>query len=838
MSSYLDGLNPQQKEAVINTDGPLMILAGAGSGKTKTIISRIVYLIDKKKLKPWEILAVTFSNRAAKEIRERIHKQKPDIKESELNLTTFHSFCSKVLRYNGHLVGLKSNFSIYDTSESMAVVKELQKRNEIDPKKDPAQNILDLFDKIKNEGYYVGSKESLKKELKEHEYFYLFKEYEDELLKNNAVDFGGLITTVIKILEQNPDVLAKYGKKYKYVLVDEYQDTNKAQFKIIKLFGTIHQNITVVGDGDQCLIEGTLISTDRGEFPIEEIKVGDFVLASTGKYALASVPVSAVNKTFVSRNLIKITTDEGKVLISTKEHLHFAEDEYKSFDKDLVEINLLGGARQNSRIHKIKVLGEEKFSDDVGALYSSYQELSKNKSFQLKETISLTADPIEMVFGFDLKVGMNIINKEFEYETIVKIEEIEYEGYVYDLDIPIFHNYIANEIFTHNSIYSWRGAEIRNILDFEKAFPAAKILKLEENYRSSGNIIEAAVSLIKNNVLRKEKIMFTSNEIGEKIKLIDAYSGDAEGEFVADQIKKLMKNKVSPKEIAVFYRNNAQSRIIEDNFRKLKIPHQVIGGLKFYERKEIKDIIAYLQVIVNPSDEMSLLRVINTPSRGIGDKALQQIKEDSFNQEQRILEYLSNYQGTKKSQEGVLNFLDIIKTGSHMNKKKENLVDILDMILKKSGYLEILKKSTKYEDQARLENIKELKSSITHFVLNSEDKSLDAYLEAITLDRSEDNMIDGKVSLMTVHASKGLEFDYVFLVGAEENIFPSAQSIQRTIKELEEERRLFYVAITRARKQINILYARQRFVFGQVVFNEKSRFILELPSLNVEKIKI
>lgn len=647
MSNYLDGLNPQQKEAVLTTDGPMMILAGAGSGKTKTLISKIVHLLKTKDVQPWEILAVTFSNRAAKEMRERIHKELPEIASTSIQLSTFHAFCARVLRMQSAAIGLKSSFSIYDDSESTAVAKAILKRHDIDPKQINASGLLHFIDQLKNQGYYLNRPNfKLRKDVPLDKHWPYFEEYEKELANNNAVDFGSLITKVLELFENHPQILDYYTRKYKYLLVDEYQDTNRSQFDLIKLLASKHNNLCVVGDSDQ-------------------------------------------------------------------------------------------------------------------------------------------------------------------------------------------------------SIYSWRGAEIRNILDFEKVYPNAKILKLEENYRSSKNIIEAATEMIKKNMYRKEKNMFTNNIQGEKIKVFECVDGLREAQYVAQCINNLLKKKVSPKEIAVFYRTNAQSRGLEDGLRRLMIPYQIIGGLKFYERKEVKDVVAYLQVMMNPFDEISLLRVINTPARGIGDKTISSLIENSRSAGLNLFDYLKitiqknpKSLGGAKAIAGITKFVELIAKGQQMNLNGDSPSDIFEHIMDETGYIDILKASNKYEDQARIENLQELKSSIIQFLATSEDKTLTAYLETITLDRTEDNLDYGKVSLMTIHSSKGLEFDYVFVVGLEETMFPSGQSLGEGIERLEEERRLFYVSVTRARKELSLLYANSRLLYGKLVNNPPSRFISELPKSYISRFRV
>lgn len=838
---YLEGLNPQQKEAVLTTDGPMMILAGAGSGKTKTLISKIIHLFSHKKVKPWEILALTFSNRAANEMKNRLVKEVPDIDPKSLNLSTFHAFCAKVLRFNAIHLGLKSSFSIYDDSESLAIARAICKKHNLDQKKIPPTAICHFVDKVKNTGYYPKRKIALKKELKEDPLFPYYLEFETELLNNNAVDFGSLIVKTIELFENNPHILATYQTKYKYLLVDEYQDTNLAQFQLITLLASSHKNVCVVGDSDQCLESNSVISLDHGKSKnIQDILPSESVLSFS--HQLEPVGVSQIHKSFYDGKMYTIVLDSGESLTTTADHVGFIKVKESSafLSIDECKITYLGGSKC---LHKFEMFNLSRESNDIEELYDFFQRLEKGLSLSLKEEIILNNQRYSLIKTKDMSIGD--ILPTLKGEGVVQdIQKKDYKGYVYDLNIQGTHNYVANGIFTHNSIYSWRGAEIRNILDFEKTFPNAKILKLEENYRSSKNIIQAASEMIKNNILRKDKIMFTSNADGEKIKIYQCSDGEIESLYVAQAVSQLLKNKVPLKEIAIFYRNNSQSRGIEDSFRKYRIPYNIIGGQKFYERKEIKDLLAYLQVIANPMDEMSLLRIINMPTRGLGEKTIDSLKSKAKAEGLGLYYYLEKSIGSKpaslgspKVVAGVTEIVSIIREGIEMVLNNKTPLEIYINVLNKSNYLTILKASGKYEDQARVENLQELRTAISEFLNFSEVKTLGSYLETITLDRTEDNLDYGKVSLMTVHASKGLEFDHVFLIGTEENIFPSAQNALNS-NAMEEERRLFYVAVTRARKEMNILYALRRNVFGKPQANLASRFISELPKECVVRFRV
>jgi DNA helicase-2/ATP-dependent DNA helicase PcrA len=643
MGFNLNNLNEVQKQAVILTDGPVMILAGAGSGKTRTLVTRISYLLTEKNISPHQLLALTFSNKAAKEMRERISHDVPfDV--GTLQITTFHAFCARLLRSEANYLGLSRNFTIYDDGESKAIVKALLDRRGISTKEINPFEILNYLDGLKNNGYYPGRNVEGGAHPDDEFYEYI-SEYESELSRANAVDFGGLITAVIQLFEKFPEILERYQDRFKYVLVDEYQDTNRAQFELIRMLCGKRRNICVVGDEDQ-------------------------------------------------------------------------------------------------------------------------------------------------------------------------------------------------------SIYSWRGADIRNILDFEKIFPDVTVLKLEQNYRSSKTIIEAASCVIEKNTMRKGKHMWTSNPDGDAIEIVECFNDKDEAEFIAKETHKLNKSGVDYKEMAVFYRSNAQARLIEDALRKYKINYRVVGGVRFYERKEIKDILCYLRLVINSKDSLALSRIINVPARGVGTTSLRKLEVEAINANtslweiiEKIVDYSDEYSHIKlsaKIKSSLSEFVNLITELRILDQNKTKPSVIYEKALHESGYHAYLKANKDYETIARLENLDELLNAITQFEESEPNANLSSFLETITLDTSSQNDEDnkdnsGEVSLMTVHGAKGLEFTHTFLVGAEENVFPSFRSMEAGEMSMEEERRLFYVAMTRAMVKLYITFAQGRMLFGQLKFNGPSRFIDEIP---------
>ena len=626
------------------TDGPVMILAGAGSGKTRTLVARIQYLLEEKRVSPFQVLAVTFSNKAAREMRERLAVS-TQVNIGALQVTTFHAFCARLLRMEATYLGLSKNFTIYDDGESQSIIKAIMAKRGMNQKEISPYTIAAFIDGLKNLGYYTGlaKTEDVEKYAEDKRLFDVFMEYESELHRSNAIDFGGLITGVLNLFRNYPEVLQKYQSKFKYVLVDEYQDTNRAQFELIRLLSFQHRNICVVGDEDQ-------------------------------------------------------------------------------------------------------------------------------------------------------------------------------------------------------SIYSWRGADIRNILDFEEIFPEAKLIKLEQNYRSSKRIIEAASQVISRNLARKGKNMWTDNEMGDEIRIVECRDDKAEAELVGAEIKKLAQGGVSLKDIAVFYRNNAHSRPIEDALRKEKFPYRVVAGMKFYDRKEVKDMISYMRVVVNKKDSLALTRIINTPARGVGATSLRKLEDEAVRLQLSLFELIEKiveepHEFKHLSLSGKVNSaisqmvhliqeVQVMETNNHLPSHG------YEKLLNESGYFDFLKADKSYEGAARLENLEELLSAIRQYEESEEESpSMMRYLENITLDTS--TTTEGpqdQVSLMTVHGSKGLEYPYVFLIGIEENIFPSYKSLEVGATALEEERRLFYVAMTRAMKHLTITFAQGRMLWGSLKFNGPSQFLHEIPS--------
>jgi len=635
--TILKNLNDKQKEAVEHELGPLIIIAGAGSGKTRALTHRVAYLIKKHGIAPYNILAVTFTNKAANEMKERIKALlKGSGQTSEPTVGTFHSTCVRILRRNLHLLGYENSFTIYDVADQQILMKRLMEERHIDPKQTNPKAILNHISNAKSELIDPEKYMSMA-----HNYFTervaeLYGPYQEALQKNNALDFDDLIMRTIELFRANPDILDYYQEKFKFICVDEYQDTNHAQYMLINMLAEKYRNICVIGDSDQ-------------------------------------------------------------------------------------------------------------------------------------------------------------------------------------------------------SIYSWRGADIRNILDFEKNYTEAKTVMMEQNYRSTSIILDAAHEIIKKNKKRKDKKLWTEQKGGDNITLVEARNERNEGEIVAEKIRELTADYESPpySNFVVLYRTNAQSRAIEEVFLRYGLPYKIVGGIRFYERKEVKDMIAYLRCVQNPADSVSLLRIINTPARKIGTKTIEVLQSYAGRHGLSLFDAMRRCEEIGELNEGKVNAIKkFVKVIGQLKKANEEFAasGVIKHAFKITGYKEFLMDGTP-EGEARYENIAELISVASKYDLLDPGTSLSVFLEEISLISDVDSMDekDNAVILMTVHSAKGLEFDTVFVAGLEEGIFPHSRSMLEP-EELEEERRLMYVAITRAMKKLFLISARQRMLYGEVQSNAPSQFIDDIPS--------
>ena len=638
MSGY-DMLNDRQREAVLQTEGPVLILAGAGSGKTRVLTQRIAHLIDQKGVNPWNILAITFTNKAAGEMRERVDDIVGFGAES-IWVSTFHSTCVRILRRYIDRIGYDTNFTIYDSDDSKNVMKEICKRLNIDTKMYKERALLSEISSAKDELISPLEYElSTMGDFTKRKFAEAYKEYQETLRKNNALDFDDLIVKTVELFKARPEVLDSYQERFRYICVDEYQDTNTAQFELVRLLAGKYRNLCVVGDDDQ-------------------------------------------------------------------------------------------------------------------------------------------------------------------------------------------------------SIYKFRGANIHNILDFEKVFPEAKVIKLEQNYRSTGNILNAANHVIRNNKGRKEKTLWTAKGEGDKIRLRQFDTAYDEAEFIAEDVKEEVREGASYKDHAVLYRTNAQSRLLEEKFVAMSIPYKIVGGINFYARREIKDILAYLKTIDNGMDDLAVRRIINVPKRGIGLTTINRIQESAAQRGIGFYEALlapDLIPGVGRSASKLDSFAALIEYFKGQA-ERESLTDLLGEIIEKTAYIENLDADDPEDAQARIENIDELVSKAAAYEEDCQDRgekaTLSGFLEEVALVADIDSLDENQdyVVLMTLHSAKGLEFPHVYLAGMEDGLFPSYMTITADdTEELEEERRLCYVGITRAEEKLTLTCARRRMIRGETQFNKMSRFIREIP---------
>lgn len=646
VDDLLTEMNEVQREAVQHTKGPLLIMAGAGSGKTRVLTHRIAYLLVEKEVAPWNILAITFTNKAAREMKERVSDLTgPDLGQ-QIWISTFHAMCVRILRRNGDRLGISKNFTILDGADQQSVIKQILKDQNIDQKKFPPRGILGKISSAKNK---LKTADAFAREA---DGFYeqivrdVYSEYEKRLRSNQSLDFDDLIMRTIHLLERVPDVLEYYQRKFQYIHVDEYQDTNAAQYKLVSLLAARYQNLCVVGDSDQ-------------------------------------------------------------------------------------------------------------------------------------------------------------------------------------------------------SIYRWRGADIENILSFESDYPTARTIMLEQNYRSTQTIIHAANEVIANNLSRKPKNLWTDNDEGGSIQYFRGFDEQSEARFIAGTIRDLHEQERNYQDMAILYRTNAQSRAIEDALMKSNIPYNIFGGTKFYERKEIKDILAYLRLIANPDDDISFNRVIAVPKRGIGASTLQKIADYAAANDLSLFQAVGEIEEIGLSKRFVHTLKDFSEQLLNWTKMQEYLsvTELIEDVLTRSGYRKMYEAEQSLEAQSRLENIEELLSVTQQFEKDNDDTSLVAFLTDLTLEADIDRMDEDDaeqpadaVSLMTLHSAKGLEFPVVFIAGLEQNVFPHSRSVGNE-EEMEEERRLAYVGMTRAEEALYLTNANMRTLYGNTSNNPISPFIDEIPVADLNEVE-
>ncbi len=1038
----LAGLNPVQREAASAPDGPILVIAGAGSGKTRVLTHRIAYLIAERRASPFGLLAITFTNKAAGEMKERVAELVGPVAH-RMWVSTFHSACARILRREAQRLGLRSSFSIYDQSDAVRLTDYVRRDLNLDPKRYPPRQLHARISSLKNE--LVSPDEALAAAFTppERKAAEVYAEYQRRLLEASAVDFDDLLTLTVKLFREHDDALARWRHRFRHVLVDEFQDTNLAQWELVRLLTEEHKNVLVVGDQDQCLAEGSMVTMGDGtRRAIEEVAEGDEVLSCYGSGDFRPARVGKVHRS-VALEGIEITLASGRTIVSTRDHVHFAgfvrgrtpqqhmtylmwradkgyrvgvsrtytagqqksmigpqqrcnaeradalwvvsvhptEAEARATEAELaaayglptipfvarrrtasvnslvgnqtlidrvfasvdsdkgarrlledygldvdephhvpqtstfassgrprrrLSVVLCGEHRGRTPMHRISLFGYdvegrealealglsvrparlgsdgwrfETASRDLAAIERIVARISTVLDVKVRPTARLAANDDEVVANSlpftaasAVRPGMVMVDESGAFDVVTRVEGVPLHGTVYDLDVEHTHNFVAEGVVTHNSVYRFRGADYRNIVRFEETFPESTVIVLEQNYRSTQRILDAANAVIANNAARKPKHLWTEQVGGELLTRYQAEDEHDEAAFVVHETARLTDSEgYRFADVAVFYRTNAQSRVIEESLIRAGLPYRVVGGVKFYDRREVKDAVAYLRALVNPDDEVSWKRIVNTPKRGVGDTSINKV--DAYAQGAGLtfrdaLREAAAAGVVGKALGGTRDLLNLMLAFERY--AADGVARTLEAVLEHTGYLAELENERTIEAQGRIENLAELVGVCREFdaALDAGDVSplagiagvgtsidaeagedgpveiphgldrIQAFLEALALVTDLDAAADSPevgggdtstITLMTLHTAKGLEFPVVFLTGLEDGVFPHIRSLGDP-EELEEERRLCYVGITRARERLYLCHAWSRTLFGSTDYYPPSRFLSEIPA--------
>lgn len=1018
----LAGLNEPQREAVLRTSGPLLIFAGAGSGKTRTLTHRTANLILHHRVPAGRILAVTFTNKAAREMRERLN-QLVGTEANRIWMGTFHAMCAQMLRIHGHLIGIDPRFVIFDTDDSTRLMKEILKEVDIDSDRYPAPRMLARISDAKNNLQSPDDLQSVAGSPYHRVVARVFKTYQERLKAAHALDFDDLLSEAVRLVTESQWAREHWSERFLHVLIDEFQDVNQAQFEWAKALASKHGNICVVGDDDQCVAAGSSVLTPQGNFAIESLQSGATVVGAAGRGTTAPAEVSEVKTRHYEGPLIQATTQSGRVLRVTPNHMCFARlgvrgdvfYAYLMYRRDKgYRLGIAVAARSDGRdpdlVNGLRVRANQEGADKMwvlrvcrsrseAAFYENlwafefgipttifsvagrgplnmtqaqvdelYERIdTRTRAARLMEVLGIDAAhphyrPSVLVaagkdhrlvvhlttFGgnspslqspwYRHRVWLNTSDRvleqqiiksgletrpgqrqtwrversyaelgrtallaeqianaaggadvarwaalseglKFAYqpaahlrptmlvpvwqdgriveEEIESVESVPYCGPVHDLNVSHLHNYIVNGIVVHNSIYAWRGADVKIILDFEKQYPDAHIIRLEQNYRSTQNILDAAHGVISNNLGRKAKKLWTETESGASIVLNGAANAQEEAAWVVRQIELLQREQhLKLSDFAILCRVNAQSRPFEEAFMRSRVPLKLVGTQRFYDRKEIKDLVSYLKVLYNPNDNIALGRVINVPARGIGATTIEKLgliaRESGLSLRDVILncgqEVLGRAINLKlEPLRRVLIALQADAEGA------PTVVELLDKVLDRTNYYEFLRGDRSGNGNDRVANVEEFMSAASVFDARMQDEDfgfndesrdpempvegppyLGLFLESSALESGTESgaTTEDAAVLMTLHSAKGLEFPIVFMPGMEQGLLPHSRALwgeQAGSEQMEEERRLCYVGLTRAQQQIYLSYATQRTLHGRTESTQPSQFIDELP---------
>jgi DNA helicase-2/ATP-dependent DNA helicase PcrA len=972
VSHLLDGLNEDQRQAVASPLGAALVLAGAGSGKTRVLVHRVAWLIQVEGASPNSILAVTFTNKAAAEMRSRIETLL-GIPSGAMWLGTFHGLAHRLLRIHWREAGLPQSFQILDSEDQARVLRKVLKALDLDETRWIPREILWFINAQKDEGHrpkhIKDDGDATRRQL-----IKIYQAYEDACQRAGVVDFAELLLRAYELWRDNPALLQHYRTRFQHVLVDEFQDTNAIQYKWLMLLTAQGGMPFVVGDDDQCLAAGTQVTMgDGAKRAIESIVPGDSVLSN---YGGGDLRPARVTECFAKRRqgqIVCVHLRSGAVVKSTPEHVHFAgyvlgetpqtyflylmhkegvgyrlgtsqvytegqarpmvgfkqralqehadalwivrthtsenearidelltslrfglpitlvsaerlleevgldidrphhQPQSRNSNRRNIVITLCGDRRGGTPMHRISVVGVspkdraileamglsiraakaqslswrfETVRADFGELMSIARAIRERLDGQYVLQGHMLERSLPFIAAASIRNGMVMVVDSGRFDVVERIEYETCDAEVYDINVERTHNFIAGGVVTHNSIYRWRGARVENLNQFRRDFPAAVLYKLEQNYRSTGTILKAANALIANNAGRLGKTLWTSGEDGEKVKLYAAFNERDEADFVVNRIREWVARGGARREVAVLYRSNAQSRVFEEAFLNARMPYRVYGGLRFFERAEIKDALAYLRIIASRADDTSFERVVNLPVRGIGARTMDLVRDTARANSTSLWNgAIACTQGglPQRAAQALQSFMELIdKLAREVNGLE--LFEQVDHVIQMSGLIEHYKKEKGERGEGRIENLLELVSAARGFSPETEAETelspLESFLAHAVLESGEGQAdpYDDCVQMMTLHSAKGLEFPVVFLAGMEDGLFPHQRSVA-DLAGLEEERRLCYVGATRAMRHLYITYAEQRRLYGVDTYGQPSRFISELPPDLIEEIR-
>ncbi|MGI8847999.1 MAG: ATP-dependent helicase [Candidatus Dormibacteria bacterium] len=873
-------LNPAQREAVEAPDGPLLIFAGAGSGKTRVLTHRIAHVIGARGVRSNEIVAVTFTNKAAREMRSRVEELLGE-SVAGMWLGTFHAIGARILRRDGDAIGIPSTFSIYDEADRVSAMRRAIQSIGLDEKRFPAAKVVHQVSAAKNEMLTAAEYQAKALGSYEAEVAKAYRAYEAEMSAAAALDFDDLLMRPVQLLRDVPPVLEHYQRRWRHVFVDEYQDTNHSQYLMVSLLAASHRNLTVVGDDDQCMVAGTAVTLSDGSTrSIETIRAGDTVLSAAGSGTFRPAQVMRSVRRRARGEVVRIRTAAGREVVSTPEHTHFSgyrpglernhRPQSRNSSRRNIVVTLCSDKRGATPMHRLSVVGNdetgamtirrlglsvrpsrkggqswrhETAAKDLGAVLATAERLRVALGGHIVQVARLGhnlagycgSNSLPLVPAASVHPGMVMVDADGGWDEVESVERLPYDGDVYDIDVQNTHNYIANDIVTHNSIYRWRGADIRNILEFRRDYPDAQVVTLEQNYRSTQQILDTAHAVISRNTGRAAKRLWTETSGGEPVRLITVYDEQEEAMAICSEIESLIGGGSSSlADCAVLYRTNAQSRAFEEVLLRRGIPYRLVGGMRFYERREVKDVLAYLRLLANPRDAVSFGRIVNVPRRKIGDKTVRELEKVARRKRISPFEATQHLSGeasmTPAAVQSLTHFFELVESLRGLAARLP-VPQLVDRVLAETGYQSMVRDGTP-EGEERWNNVLELVGLAGEYADIAAPEGLQQFLENVALVSDVDTMDDNAqgVTLITLHQVKGLEFPIVFMAGLEEGLLPHVRALEEGDEGIAEERRLTYVGVTRAQRRLYLLHAYRRHLYGAAHLAEASRFLAEIPA--------